>query len=130
MPLRGYRRRSVRWPVGRTGTLPELVTTSLVGLAVIFTATGYCNFAYQDPANPITVSLIDEFGISGLPAAANWLVVISTPQVPDAFFPMAQQLEHALRSIGTCANVMMRSRQGCCLPNKHLLASEMEIGGR
>ena len=77
---------------------PELVTTSLVGLAVIFTATGYvCNFAYQDPANPITVSLIDEFGISGLPAAANWLVVISVAlKFPMQFFPMAQQLEHAL----------------------------------
>lgn len=76
----------------------ELVTTSLLGLAVIFTATGYvCTFAYQDPQNPITVSLIDEFGVTGFPAAANWLVVISVAlKFPMQFFPMAQQLEHAL----------------------------------
>ena len=100
MPSRGYRPRLCQMSnaLAEPERAPELVTTSLVGLAVIFTATGYvCNFAYQDPANPITVSLIDEFGISGLPAAANWLVVISVAlKFPMQFFPMAQQLEHAL----------------------------------
>ena len=67
MPLRAYRQRLCQMAnaLAEPERAPELVTTSLVGLAVIFTATGYvCNFAYQDPANPITVSLIDEFGIS------------------------------------------------------------------
>lgn len=77
----------------------ELVATSLAGISAVFVLTGYvCVLAFRDPANPITLSLMAEFGEGGLPGIANGLVVLAVIlKYPLQFYPMISQLERNLR---------------------------------